>query len=136
MTMVLLKDLLDYAQLKNGHFSIIKEYFDLTKTIQQVLVTNRRTAESKKIALQGPVFVKQEEKLFFSNLYGDSRRYFQILVNFVNNAIKFTLQNGTVSVILQLIDTKIIQDSNSDPVTPIFSKKKEGIVDSFGDGVF
>ena len=105
MTMVLLKDLLDYAQLKNGRFSIIKEYFDLTKTISQVLVTNRRTAESKKITLQGPVFVKKEEKLFFSNLYGDSRRYFQILVNFVNNAIKFTLQNGTVSVILQLIDT-------------------------------
>ena len=29
MTKMLLDDLLDYAQLKNGAFSIINEYFDL-----------------------------------------------------------------------------------------------------------
>jgi len=34
MTMILMKDLLDYAQLKNGSFSIVNEYFTLKKVIE------------------------------------------------------------------------------------------------------
>ena len=34
MTKMLLDDLMDYAQLKNGAFNIIYEYFDLDEVIQ------------------------------------------------------------------------------------------------------
>ena len=38
----------------------------------------------------GPIYFDPEDKIFFERLYGDSRRYLQVLVNFVNNAVKFT----------------------------------------------
>ena len=44
---MLLADLMDYAQLKNDSFSIINEYFDLHKVIEQSLATNSKFAEGK-----------------------------------------------------------------------------------------
>lgn len=43
-----------------------------------------------------------EDSIFFDRINGDSRRYLQILVNFVNNAVKFSKQGGKVSVIAEV----------------------------------
>ena len=37
-------------------------------------------------------------------IYGDQRRYLQILLNFISNALKFTLKDGTIKVRLNLIE--------------------------------
>ena len=58
--------------------------------IQDAFATNKRSALAKKISLEGPLLDRPEEAVFFSQIEGDSRRYLQVLVNFVNNAIKFT----------------------------------------------
>lgn len=42
--------------------------------------------------------------MFFKCIYGDPRRYLQVLVNFVNNAIKFTMSGGTVTILLEVVN--------------------------------
>ena len=38
------------------------------------------------------------------SMYGDQRRYMQILMNFLSNAIKFTNKNGSVSISIKVMD--------------------------------
>jgi len=44
MTMILMNDLMDFAQLKNGSFSIVNEYFDLSDVIQKTFSMNIKQA--------------------------------------------------------------------------------------------
>ena len=44
------------------------------------------------------------DQKIFNSVYGDSRRIIQIIYNFLSNAIKFSLSNGTVSVVVRLIE--------------------------------
>ena len=42
------------------------------------------------------------EQLFLKRIIGDERRYLQILLNFLSNALKFSQKNGTISVNLRI----------------------------------
>ena len=66
---------MDYAQLQNSAFKIVNDYFDLTKVIKQSFQTNQSIAKRKNVHLEGPIFAEENNSIFFSRLYGDSRRY-------------------------------------------------------------
>lgn len=55
-TMIYLKDLLDYAQMKNNSFSIVNEYFTLDKVIEETFNLNKKFANDKNINLLGPLY--------------------------------------------------------------------------------
>ena len=61
----------------------------------------------KKIHLLGPLFENPIDKLYFKHLYGDEKRFCQIIVNFMSNGIKFTPADGVVSIGLKV--TKIAE---------------------------
>ena len=42
------------------------------------------------------------EQLFLKRIIGDERRYLQVLLNFLSNALKFSQKNGTISVNLRI----------------------------------
>jgi len=42
------------------------------------------------------------EQLFLKRMIGDERRYLQVLLNFLSNALKFSQKNGTISVNLRI----------------------------------
>ena len=75
--------------------------------------TNQKFANDKKISLIDPTYTREEEKYFFKSIFGDPRRYLQVLVNFVNNAVKFTTNGGSVSILLVLVDIANYQDKNN-----------------------
>jgi len=47
---------------------------------------------------------------FIRNIQGDKRRYMQVLLNFISNSLKFTNENGRVSVSISLMGDQAVQD--------------------------
>ena len=61
------------------------------------------------------VTVKPEHKKFFKEIYGDQKRYEQILLNFISNALKFSNENSNVEIILNV--KKVIEpDEQNDNI--------------------
>lgn len=87
----LLENLLIWARSQTGKISFDKEKLDLASivnTVNAVLLVN---AEKKKISLQSEII---EDTV----ISGDRNMITTVLRNLVNNAIKFTPENGTVKV--------------------------------------
>ena len=102
MTEILLKDLVDFAQLNNDAFHLNEEYFDLNALVETAIKTLKSLADKREVNLLGPVFTNQDDAVFFKKLYGDKLRYLQIINNFMTNAIKFTSKSGTVQILVEL----------------------------------
>ena len=51
---------------------------------------------------------KQANLDLFQKIYGDKRRYIQLLVNFISNSLKFTSRGGKIKVRIKSIDNQLI----------------------------
>ncbi|MBS0663613.1 MAG: PAS domain S-box protein [Verrucomicrobia bacterium] len=87
----LINDVLDISKIEAGQFEVHAEPFDLRASLERVAGLVRPMAEKKGLALS--VTVAPE----IGTLVGDRRRTEQILLNLLNNAVKFT-DRGSVSV--------------------------------------
>ena len=65
MTEILLKDLVDFAQIKNDAFHLNEEYFDLVTLVQTAIKTLKSIADKREVNLNGPVFKNQDDAIFF-----------------------------------------------------------------------
>jgi signal transduction histidine kinase len=88
----LVNDLLDQARMEAGQLSLSMEPFTLQDLVDDMESTMRVLVESKKLYLKVHV-----SPAVPATLEGDRKRLHQILVNLINNALKFT-QKGGVSV--------------------------------------
>lgn len=49
--------------------------------------------------------IHENQLHFFRRITGDERRYLQILINFLSNAIKFSKKDGRIVVEVKVSDT-------------------------------
>jgi signal transduction histidine kinase len=49
---------------------------------------------------------EEKYQTLLEGLYGDEKRYEQILINFLSNALKFTNEGGNVDIILNVMDVQ------------------------------
>ena len=125
----LLNDILDYSQIEAGKLRLIPEDFDLFDLLECDLYILKLAAEHKKIDLLHYI-----EPGIPQMVRSDPERLRQVLVNLVNNAIKFT-DTGLVTVDVTTVgyDTNLIlKFSITDTGIGIPYEKQSGIFHSLG----
>lgn len=88
----LVNDLLDMTRMKAGKFQISRQCMSLPTVVNEVVANLRPLAEQKRQTLEFQVPADLPPVL------ADEQRVTQILVNLVNNAIKFTPAEGRITV--------------------------------------
>lgn len=86
----LINDVLDISKIEAGQLDIRQEHFDLRAAMVRMVDVVRPLAEQKQLALEAVLDPK------VGVFHGDRRRIEQILLNLLNNAVKFTEKGGVV----------------------------------------
>jgi two-component system, sensor histidine kinase and response regulator len=98
----LVDDILDFYKLEVGKTFLKVSEFSLSRLVKQVIASVKLKAEYGKIDLQLQIINNGNDVSEISGrdlqFCGDTKRIRQILLNILNNAIKFTPENGTVIV--------------------------------------
>lgn len=89
--LALINDVLDISKIEAGQLEVKLESFDLQESLQRVMSIIKPIADKKGLTL------KQDIPDDIGYLINDKRRFEQILINLLNNAIKFT-EHGSVSL--------------------------------------
>jgi two-component system, sensor histidine kinase and response regulator len=123
--LALINDLLDLARIEAGKLTLTLEAIDYREIVAEVVAGLRPLAEQKGLRLA----VSQPEKPL--NLQTDRRVLSQILINLVNNAIKFT-DVGEVVVSVSRDDRRQTIDDRDNTIVHclssiVFSVRDTGI---------
>jgi len=92
--LALINDLLDLSRIESGRMEVARERFDFAEVAAEAAAQLRPTATGKALVLD----VDVPAGLL---LLGDRRKVYQVLLNLLGNAIKFTAQ-GRVAVTAQV----------------------------------
>jgi signal transduction histidine kinase/CheY-like chemotaxis protein len=96
--LVIINDILDFSKIEAGKLTIEKIGFNLNESINRVINTMSYKAEEKGINLALEIDANISEILI-----GDPTRLNQIIINLINNAIKFT-SKGCVTLKCKLVE--------------------------------
>ncbi|WP_269541510.1 ATP-binding protein [Cerasicoccus fimbriatus] len=96
----LINNILDYSKIESRGVELEYQEFSLEQTVMEALELILVKANQKGVKINYE-FKGESEDLFL----GDSHRLRQILLNLVNNAVKFT-EKGSVDVIVAVKDTE------------------------------
>lgn len=105
---VLVNDLLDLSRLETAHEKLAWAEVDVRKSVHDSIQTVLPLAQKKGIEIKENV----EDHLL--KIFADQLRLGQVLVNLVNNAVKFTPSGGEVRVIVRRLGESIefkVQDT-------------------------
>lgn len=102
--LVIINDILDISKIEAGKLSLEKIGFNLKEVLSQTIKSCYYKAEEKGIVLESGI-----DKNIADILMGDPTRIGQIIINLLNNAIKFTSE-GSVKLNCSLI--KATKNSN------------------------
>lgn len=89
----LVQDLLTLSHLETGDIKMHIEQMDLRKLCEEVVEQFEEKAEKKNIQVR--VLAEQHSKIL---VFADWKRISQVVTNLVSNAIKYSLENGEVTI--------------------------------------
>ncbi len=115
MLLSLVNDILDFSKIEAGKMEIVPVNYSMSSLISEITNMMWLRAEQK-----GLTFVVEADPFLPSELYGDEIRIKQILINLLNNAVKYT-KEGTVTLHIE------VEETNGDEVALVFSVSDTGI---------
>jgi signal transduction histidine kinase len=101
--LAIINDILDLARAESGKLELNEREFDITHTLEACERMCKGRAETNKVQL---IFFGGQSEIC---LRGDERLLFQVFVNLVTNAIKFTPEGGIVRLFVSASHEKGIQ---------------------------
>jgi len=93
--LALINDLLELSRIEAGQLHLQIEVFDAVSLAKIAVTRSAAAADKKQQRIQ---FDAPSEPILIE---GDQRRYLQIVLNLLNNAIKFTPETGKLGIILE-----------------------------------
>lgn len=94
----LVTSMISLSKIDSGEIKVNKSLFEIQNTIFNVLVQFEGEIERKNISVLG---LENEEDIF---TYGDRDLIYQVVYNLVENAVKFTPENGYIKLNIQNSD--------------------------------
>jgi two-component system phosphate regulon sensor histidine kinase PhoR len=98
----LITDILSLSELENRRYRPISEKIDTFEVIEEIVSMLQNQAAKKRINLSAKV----DESI--SCLYGDPDQFKQMLINLIDNAVKYTPEEGTVAVAAYNFENAVI----------------------------
>lgn len=112
-----INDILDFSKIESGNMELEQEDFDLRNSVEEVM-----DLFSQKVADKGIDLIYQIDLDVPVQIVGDNLRLKQILINLINNSIKFTHKG---EVYLKI--SKFPKNSDSPKIVLEFQVKDTGI---------
>nr|WP_276939114.1 HAMP domain-containing sensor histidine kinase [Helcococcus sueciensis] len=124
----MVEDLLDFSRYTSPSFNLTKTEFDIVPVVKNIVNQMSPRSKEKKISL---IF---DTNVDSAVIVGDNNRLKQVLINLIDNAVKFTLEDGSVIVSInkneeldeidfEVVDTGIgISEDDIELVTTKFYK--------------
>lgn len=98
--LTIINDILDFSKIESGKFNIENTAFNLCKVVENSININAITVYKKGLEL-----ISKIDNNISDTLLGDPVRLRQVLINLINNAIKFT-DIGEIVVTVELVEEK------------------------------
>lgn len=91
----LINDILDMSKIENGKMQLNNEKVSLREVMDSIV-----NIVQPQIKMKNQKFDVLIHDVFVENVYCDSIRLNQVILNFLSNAIKFTPENGSIQIAL------------------------------------
>jgi PAS domain S-box-containing protein len=99
--LALINDVLDISKIEAGQLEVSLKRFNFHQSLETVIATVKPLAEKKGLVLETAISPCVKE------IESDPRRVEQIIINLLNNAIKFT-DKGSVTLQCEVVDNAIV----------------------------
>ncbi len=120
----LINDILDLSKIEAGRMELELGHFDLGAALDAAITLVKERAARHELALES------EFGSGLGSMVGDERKFKQIVVNLLTNAIKFTPESGTVRLSAESRDGKVVV-AVSDTGIGIADDDREAIFEEF-----
>lgn len=92
----LINDILDMSKIETGKMDLTSEYFDFTELIGEIDQIIYPQAREKRIRYE--IYHQEPLEQYY---IGDALRVKQVLMNLLSNALKFTMEGGSIQICIQ-----------------------------------
>ena len=105
----LINDLLELSYIESKEIELLKERFDLSSLVNEVVLGFKSHAKKKGVEIKSDLAAGLE-------ILADNSKIEKVLVNLINNAIKYNKENGFVRIYSEQLADKlkvVVEDSGS-----------------------
>ena len=113
----IVEELLDFSRIQTGRMVLLNEKLDILAELDEAvyMLRNRAVSENKHL-------IYDEPEAVYPPVYGDRNRLKQVFINIIDNALKYTPEDGVVA-----IEVKYNPDQDSDYIYIIITDTGCGI---------
>jgi two-component system phosphate regulon sensor histidine kinase PhoR len=104
----LISDLLFLSQLESGEMEIVKDKINSQLLVENIITLLQPVAQNKNIKLECEIVAGAE------SFYAGYEMIEQVLINLVDNAIKYSFENGVVKIVFRPWDGEMRQSESSE----------------------